>query len=117
MLLPRLCHGTRRQRSGLGSEESQNPAMSASISAHRGDLPRAPHVEAAGRALGVATRCFGFLRLVETEARGVHVASFNLPQTFAFSVCCLFMAACLLLLIRSFVSILVLFSVQTVLGL
>lgn len=60
--------------------------MSASISAHRGDLPLAPHVEATGRALGVATWCFGFLSLVETEARGAHVASFNLPQAFAFSV-------------------------------
>ncbi|CAI9160611.1 unnamed protein product [Rangifer tarandus platyrhynchus] len=102
MLLPRLCHSTRRQRSGLGSEESQNPAMSASISAHLGDLPRAPHVEATGRTLGVATR-----RLVETEARGVHVASFNLPQTFAFSARCLSMAACLSLLSRCCVSILV----------
>lgn len=117
MLLLGRCHSAWRQRSGLGSEESQNPAMFVSISVHGGDLPQHPTWRVQEGRWAWPHRCFGFLCLAKTEARGVHVASCNLPQTFAFSACCLFMAACLWLLIRSFVSILVLFSVQTVLEL
>lgn len=96
MLLSGRCHNTCRQRTGLGSEDSQTLLCLQASQLTAGICHERPTWRLQEGRWAWPHKWFGFLCLVKTEARGVHVASFNLPQTFAFSACCLFVAAGLL---------------------
>ena len=116
MLLSGRCHNTCRQRTGLGSEESQTLLCLQASQLPAGICHERPTWRLQEGRWAWPHKWFGFLCLVKTEARGVHVASFNRPLL-SLRVVFSWLPVCCGLCFRSFVSILVLLSVQTVLEL